>query len=120
MVRVLQCVAASGVVPVVRSTNWVTSIFLGGAPRGRSRSIPGKRFSMKRSRQRATWIRPTPTSRAISWFCMPCAANRTIRARCAMRTLLSLERASSESCSRSGSLSSNLGATRTGNLQIAA
>jgi transposase-like protein len=40
IVRVLQCVAASGVLCVVSSTRRATSTVLGGAPRGRSRSMP--------------------------------------------------------------------------------
>ena len=40
ILRVLQCVAASGVVCVVSSTSLAASTFTGGAPRGRSRSMP--------------------------------------------------------------------------------
>ena len=40
ILRVLQCVAASGVDCVVISTNFTTSTFTGGAPRGRSCSMP--------------------------------------------------------------------------------
>jgi hypothetical protein len=41
IVRVLQCVAASGLLCVVSSTNLDTSTLTAGAPRGRSRSMPG-------------------------------------------------------------------------------
>ena len=40
ILRVLQCVAAGGVACVVSSTSRATSTFTGGAPRGRSRSMP--------------------------------------------------------------------------------
>ncbi len=40
ILRVLQCVAASGLVCVVSSTSRATSTLTGGAPRGRSRSMP--------------------------------------------------------------------------------
>ena len=42
ILRVLQCVAAAGLVCVVSSTSWATSTLAGGAPRGRSRSMPCK------------------------------------------------------------------------------
>ncbi|QYY29535.1 hypothetical protein K2O51_04910 [Cupriavidus pinatubonensis] len=38
--RVLQCVAATGLPCVVSSTSRAVSTFNGGAPRGKSRSIP--------------------------------------------------------------------------------
>ena len=40
ILRVLQCVAAAGVLCVVSSTSRATSTVAGGAPRGRSRSMP--------------------------------------------------------------------------------
>jgi len=40
ILRVLQCVAASGVLCVVSFTSLATSTLTGGAPRGRSRSMP--------------------------------------------------------------------------------
>ena len=43
IVRVLQCVAALGVLWVVSFTRRATSTVTGGAPRGRSRSIPASR-----------------------------------------------------------------------------
>ena len=42
IVRVLQCVAALGVLWVVRSTRRATSTVTGGAPRGKSRSMPAR------------------------------------------------------------------------------
>ena len=45
ILRVLQCVAASGLVCVVSCTNLATSILAGGAPRGKSRSMPAKPVS---------------------------------------------------------------------------
>ena len=41
-VRVLQWVAASGLLCVVNSTTRATSTLTGGAPRGRSRSMPSR------------------------------------------------------------------------------
>ena len=40
ILRVLQCVAAAGVLWVVSSTSRAAYTFIGGAPRGKSRSIP--------------------------------------------------------------------------------
>ena len=46
ILRVLQCVAASGWVWVVNSTNFATSTLTGGPPRGKSRSMPVRPDSM--------------------------------------------------------------------------
>jgi len=54
ILRVLQCVAAPGLLCVVNSTKRATSAFFGGAPRGKSRSIPANRISAYRPLQRAT------------------------------------------------------------------
>jgi len=43
ILRVLQCVAALGLLCVVNSTNRATSTFSGGAPRGKSRTMPANR-----------------------------------------------------------------------------
>ena len=46
ILRVLQCVDASGWVCVVNSTNFATSTLTGGAPRVKSRSMPDRSDSM--------------------------------------------------------------------------
>ena len=44
IVRVLQCVAATGLLWVVNSTKRATSTVTSGAPRGKSRSMPANRY----------------------------------------------------------------------------
>src|SRR6185295_16682445 len=81
--RVLQCVRASGVSCVVlRTISRATSSSIRRLRPGRGASfrMPSIRFSTKRRRQRPAVLRATPQSRAISWFCLPSAASKTILA----------------------------------------
>ena len=73
---------------------------------------PCKARLCKRSRHRPTCTRPTFNSAAISLFCIPALASNTIRAHCANRTLVSPDRVSLTSASRSSAVKLISGAVR--------
>ena len=81
--RVLQCVAAAGMVSkvVVTTSVILSSPILRGAPgRGSSRSPP-RRFAANRLRQVVTVTRVIPSRLAMPRLVMPPAARSTISAR---------------------------------------
>ena len=83
--RVLQCVAAAGIVSSVFVTTSAifSSPILRGAPQRGSSSRPSKRFLTNRFRHSPAVSRERPSVAAIAQLFMPSAANSTISARTA-------------------------------------
>jgi len=99
--RVLQCVAAAGIVSsvVVTTSAIFSSPILRGAP-GRGASIrPSSRLTANRLRHVAAVTRVTPSRSAIARLVMPSAASSTISARIASARAILRRRA--RACSSS-------------------
>src|SRR3989475_3678411 len=109
MARVLQCVAARGVLSSVSRTTCSTcsSVIFRGAPGRGSSSSPATRFATNRRRQRPTVWRVTRASTATALLSRPLTHASTMRARCARACAVVGRRAQRSSVSRSSSLSVN-------------
>lgn len=112
--RVLQCVAAGGIVSKVVVTTSVifSSPILRGAPGRGSSSSPSNRFAANRLRQLATVTRVIPSRFAIARLLTPAAASSTICARSASPRALFRRRDRDSSSARSASSNSIRTATR--------
>ena len=106
--RVLQCVAAAGMVSsvVVTTSAIFSSPIWRGAPGRGASTRPSRRFAANRLRHIATVTRVIPSRSAITRLVMPSAASSTISARIASARAIFRRRARACSSLRSASLNS--------------